>query len=89
MLTPVTDHEAQAKLDKWYKEHERGCPGIDGPHVVEEDVAAYLGDEGADGEVGFVLAVEVEGELGPDEKKEASHVMQEIEEIVALVANCC
>jgi len=38
---------------------------VDG-HGVEEGVAGEFGEDGAEGEGGFVLAEEVEGELEPD-----------------------
>jgi hypothetical protein len=72
MLAPVPDHQPQPQLHKRNEEHECRSPGVYvRGHVVQEGVAGQFGGESPEGEAGFVLAQEVERELGPDEEEEA------------------
>lgn len=57
-------------------------------HEDHEGHAGDFGEEGFGGELGLVFAEKVEWEVEPDEEEEAAEVVEEVPDVVALVADC-
>lgn len=87
MLAPVADHEGEAQDGEGEEEDEGAGERVEFGHGVEEDVAGGFAHEGSHGEIFLALADEVEGEFEPDEEEEAGVVVEEVEDVVALVAD--
>ena len=88
VLAPVSDHEAQAHDGERDEEDEGGGAGVDvREHGVEEEVGCDFAAAGLEGEGGLAVGEEVPGELEPDEEVEAAEVVEEVEDVVALVAD--
>lgn len=87
VLTPVADHEAYPQQEEG-KQEDKGCWfGVPSPHSVHERIAGDFGEEGSDAEVVLLALDEVQWQLEPDKEHEASNVVEEVADVIALVAN--
>lgn len=88
MLAPVSDHEAQAHDCEGEQEYERRGSRVDvRVHGVEEEVGCEFAAARFEREIGLAVGEEVARELEPDEEVEATEVVEEVEDVVALVAD--
>lgn len=88
MLAPVANHQAHAELHERQQEHAEGrAPGHISPEEEEGGVVADFPEGGFAGEIGLALAEEVQRQLQPDQEEEATDVAEEVEEVVALIAD--
>lgn len=87
VLTPVADHEADSQQEEGKQEDKGCCFGVPSPHAIHESIAGDLGEEGSDPEVVLLTLDEIQRQLEPDEEHEAADVVEEVADVIALVAD--
>ena len=87
VLTPVADHKADSQQEEGKQEDKCCWLGVPSPHAIHERIAGDFGEEGSDAEVVLLALDEVQWQLEPDEEHEASDVVEEVADVIALVAD--
>lgn len=86
VLAPVAHHEPGAHQHERHQEDEEGRPAVDLEQRQERGVVGQLPEGRLERERGAVFPEEVQRQVAPDEEVEASDVVQEVPDVVPLVA---
>ncbi|TKW51113.1 hypothetical protein CTA1_12224 [Colletotrichum tanaceti] len=87
VLAPVADHQAQAEQQQRAEEDKGGGAAVEAVQGAEDGVVAELPEGRLPGVAQLALAEEVARQVEPDEEEEAGDVAEEVEGVVALVAD--
>ena len=88
VLCPVPNHHAEAHNGERNQEHETRSPRIhEGEHAIQEQVVSNLETACLEREIGLPRAKKVPRQIEPAEEVEAAHIVQEMPDIIPLVAH--
>lgn len=90
MLTPITNHQAQAHNREGKNKHEGGSASID--VVVQHingNIVAYLPESTSGCILKLTLSPKIQWKFQPNEENESTHVSQEVGNTIAVVVHCC
>lgn len=87
VLSPIADHQTQSHEREGPEEDKGRRLAVEAVQGVQEGVVAELPESRLEAVLRLTLAEKVPRQVEPDQKDEASDVVQEVEDVVTLVAD--
>lgn len=86
MLAPVSNHEANAEQEQRQQECKECGSGIVAEQQVNSCVVGELPEGGFACQHELSIADEIRGQVEPDEEEEATDIVEEVKDVVTLIA---
>lgn len=85
MLSPVANHQTQSHKHEGQQQDTEGSPRIDPEQGNQHGVIGQLPECSPESQASLSLAKKIHGQVDPDEKEEATDIVEEVPDVVALV----